>query len=213
MKSPATPAGDEETMTPQEMELNNALIAEHGITLDQMRHAIKAGASAGRQDSAPGNLFRSAWPAAKANGIDGPGILRSLFTSCYLEVLPRGGVLVNSNGVVIAEERTRHCPDCGKLPTWVDPENPNHIVCAPCDLESLLKPTAEQEAERRTGVPCLSPFDQHQTGCACRECKPDDTPDDRPRITAGPRGNDVYVDAITDGDGITRRLSCPIRLL
>jgi hypothetical protein len=32
-------------------------------------------------------------------------------------------------------------------------------------------------------------------------------------ITAGPRGQDVYVDRITDGDGITRRLSVPVRLL
>ena len=32
-------------------------------------------------------------------------------------------------------------------------------------------------------------------------------------ITTGPRGQAVYVDHITDGDGITRRLSTPIRLL
>lgn len=48
----------------------------------------------------------------------------------------------------------------------------------------------------------------HETGSyydVCEACR-------LAPITSSPRGLPIYVDRITDGDGVTRRLSRPVRL-
>ena len=89
MKSPATPAGDEENMN------------TNGGTPDEIVTALRQGIEAGKLDSTPGNVFRSAWPAAASYGYTGDCLLRAIFTNGYLSELPSGGVLIDSNGVVV----------------------------------------------------------------------------------------------------------------
>jgi len=92
MKSPATPAGDEENMN------------TNGGNPDEIVTALRQGIEAGKHDSTPGNVFRSAWPAAAEHGYTGDTLLRSIFTNGYLSELPTGGVLTNAQGVTLSEK-------------------------------------------------------------------------------------------------------------
>ena len=42
----------------------------------------------------------------------------------------------------------------------------------PSDRQDCLTPAGMEQARQaaRASVPCLSPLDDHQTGCVCREC-------------------------------------------
>ena len=68
-------------------------------TPEEIKKALQDGIDAGKHDATPGNLFRSAWPAAKDYGYH--GLLRDIFTAGYLSELPPDGVLVDSNSVVV----------------------------------------------------------------------------------------------------------------
>lgn len=78
-------------------------------TPDEIVTALRQGIEAGKLDSTPGNVFRSAWPAAKEHGYH--GLLHDIFTTGYLSELPAGGVLVDGEGKVKAEPT---CELCGE---------------------------------------------------------------------------------------------------
>ena len=88
-------------------------------TPEEIKKALQDGIDAGKHDATPGNLFRSAWPAAKDYGYH--GLLHDIFTTGYLSELPPDGVLVDSNSVVVGgpqyqqpAEQTPTCEQCGE---------------------------------------------------------------------------------------------------
>jgi hypothetical protein len=76
----------------------------NGGNPDEIVTALRQGIEAGKHDSTPGNVFRSAWPAAAEHGYTGDTLLRSIFTNGYLSELPTGGVLTNAQGVTLSEK-------------------------------------------------------------------------------------------------------------
>ena len=70
-----------------------------GHTVPEIQKALTDGIAAGQHHITPGNVFRSAWPAAKEYGYH--GTLHDVFTAGYLSVMPAGGVTVYSTGVVV----------------------------------------------------------------------------------------------------------------
>jgi len=74
-------------------------------TIEEITKAMSDGIAAGKLDTTPGNVFRSAWPAAKDHGYH--GTLHDVFTAGYLSEMPAEGVTVYSTGVVV-EQPTGH---------------------------------------------------------------------------------------------------------
>jgi hypothetical protein len=101
-------------------------------TPEEIKKALQDGIDAGKHDATPGNLFRSAWLAAKDYGYH--GLLHGIFTTGYLSELPPDGVLVDSNSVVVggpqyqkpAEWSGSECP-VDPDGCWIDDETEEHV--------------------------------------------------------------------------------------
>jgi hypothetical protein len=100
-------------------------------TPEEIKKALQDGIDAGKHDSTPGNLFRTAWPAARDYGYH--GILHDIFTQGYLSELPAGGVLVDSNG------RTKEDPE--QPVTLLTVEQGGHVSTLDVPADCALTPT------------------------------------------------------------------------
>lgn len=65
-------------------------------TVPEIQKALNDGIAAGQHDITHGNVFRSAWPAARDYGYH--GTLHDIFTAGYLSVMPVEGVTVDADG-------------------------------------------------------------------------------------------------------------------
>ena len=111
-------------------------------TVPEITKALNDGIAAGKLDTTPGNVFRSAWPAAKEHGYH--GTLHDVFTAGYLSVMPAEGVTVYSTGVVVERPIVYlSCQYCHK-PAG-DRQTKENGYCQDCKAEIV---SAGHERER-----------------------------------------------------------------